>query len=103
MLVVGFAISFSRIFGGYVAAAIIGLILSFVIAVTIPASPDLIPARVGGWVLAGLVSPRAAGALGGHLAGGGMHARGAEGLVRVARRIQGMQAAPPDPQLSTLQ
>jgi uncharacterized membrane protein YccC len=56
MLLVGFAISFSRIFGGYVAAANLGMLLSFVIAVTIPAPPDVIPARVGGWAMAGLIS-----------------------------------------------
>jgi uncharacterized membrane protein YccC len=63
MLVVGFAVSFSRIFGGYIAAANLGMLLSFVIAVTIPASPDVIPARVGGWAMAGLVSTAAAVAL----------------------------------------
>jgi len=40
MFLVAFAITFSRIFGGYVAAANIGMILSFVIAVSIPASAD---------------------------------------------------------------
>ena len=63
MFVVGFAISFSRIFGGYVAAANIGMLLAFVIAVTIPASADVIPARVGGWAIAGLISTLAAVAL----------------------------------------
>src|SRR5207245_6316331 len=56
MFLVAFAITFSRIFGGYVAAANIGMILSFVIAVASPASADAIPARVGGWAMAGLVS-----------------------------------------------
>ena len=37
MLLVGFVISFSRILGGYFAAANIGMLLAFVIAVTIPA------------------------------------------------------------------
>jgi uncharacterized membrane protein YccC len=63
MFLVGFAISFSRIYGGYVAAANMGMLLSFVIAVTIPASPDVIPARVGGWAIAGLISTAAAVAL----------------------------------------
>jgi len=47
MLVVGFVISFSRILGGYFAAANIGMLLAFVIAVTIPAPAEAIPARVG--------------------------------------------------------
>ena len=63
MFVVGFAISFSRLFGGYVGAANPGMLLAFVIAVTIPAPPDVIPLRVGGWAIAGLVSTVAAVAL----------------------------------------
>src|SRR5437660_11241214 len=53
---IGFTIAFSRVFGGYVAAAQTGMLLSFVIAVSIPAPASAIPARVGGWVMAGLIS-----------------------------------------------
>jgi uncharacterized membrane protein YccC len=60
MFLVGFAISFSRVFGGYVIAAQTGLLLSFVIAVSIPAPTSAIPTRVGGWMLAGLISAAAA-------------------------------------------
>ena len=60
MLIVGFVISFSRIFGGYIAAANTGMLLAFVIAVTIPGPTSVIPARVGGWTMAGLVSTLAA-------------------------------------------
>jgi uncharacterized membrane protein YccC len=60
MLLVGFVVSFSRVLGGYVAAANLGMLLAFVIAVTIPGSVDVIPARVGGWAMAGLVSTAAA-------------------------------------------
>jgi len=56
MLLVGFVIAFSRVFGGYVAAAQTGMLLSYVLAVSIPAPPSAIPARVGGWALAGIVS-----------------------------------------------
>ena len=56
MFVVGFAIALSRVFGGYVAAAQTGMLLSFVIAVSIPAPASAIPARVGGWVMAGVIS-----------------------------------------------
>jgi uncharacterized membrane protein YccC len=56
MFVVGFTIAFSRVFGGYVAAAQTGMLLSFVIAVSIPAAATAIPARVGGWVMAGIIS-----------------------------------------------
>src|SRR5207302_3286295 len=56
MFVVGLAIAFSRVFGGYLAAAQTGMLLSFVIAVSIPAPASALPARVGGWVMAGLIS-----------------------------------------------
>src|SRR5216683_2428127 len=60
MFVVGFAIAFSRVFGGYVAAAQTGMLLSFVVAVSIPAPASAIPARVEGWVVAGIISTLAA-------------------------------------------
>jgi uncharacterized membrane protein YccC len=56
MLAFGFAIAFSRVFGGYVAAAQTGILLSFVIAVSVPAPAGAIPARVGSWVMAGIIS-----------------------------------------------
>lgn len=102
MLVVGFAISFGRIFGGYVAAASIGLILSFVVAVTIPASPDLIPARVGGWVMAGLVSTFAAVALWPRFERVMMHGDAAKALHAVADLVEGMQSAAGDRDLPHL-
>src|SRR3989442_4697409 len=55
MFVVGFVISFSRVFGGYVAAANIGMILAFLSPVTIPAPVADVPLRAGGWDIAGLV------------------------------------------------
>src|SRR6202048_2059495 len=61
MFVVGFVIAFSRVFGGYVAAAQTGMLLSFVIAVSIPAPASAIPARVGGWVVGGSLSTPAGG------------------------------------------
>ncbi len=55
-LLVAFAIAFSRVFGGYVAATQTGMLLSYVIAVSIPAPASAIPSRLSGWVLAGIVS-----------------------------------------------
>jgi len=60
MFIVGFAISFARVFGGYAAAAQTGMLLAFVIAVSIPAPADEIPTRVGGWLMAGTISTLAA-------------------------------------------
>ena len=54
--VVGSGVAFSRVFGGYLAAAQTGMLLSFVIAVSIPAPASAIPARAGGWVMAGIIS-----------------------------------------------
>jgi hypothetical protein len=56
MLAVAFVLSFAGVFGGYVAAAQTALLLSFVLAVSIPAPLSAIPTRVEGWVLAGAVS-----------------------------------------------
>src|SRR2546429_7837091 len=56
MFVVGLAIAFSRVFGGYLAAAQTRMLLSFVIAGSLPASPSAIPARLGRRVMARVIS-----------------------------------------------
>src|SRR6202022_436685 len=48
------------IFGGYVVGAQTGLLLAFVISVSLPAPSSAISVRVGGWLLAGLISTTAA-------------------------------------------
>ena len=90
MLLVGFVISFSRILGGYFAAANIGMLLAFVIAVTIPAPADAIPARVGGWALAGLISTLAAVALWPRFERVTTHHKAATALAAVADLVAGM-------------
>jgi hypothetical protein len=92
MFVVGFAISFSRIFGGYVAAANLGMLLAFVIAATIPAPPDAIPARVGGWAMAGLVSTAAAVALWPRFERVMTNKLASRALLAVADLVEGMRA-----------
>jgi uncharacterized membrane protein YccC len=52
MGVVGFAILFSSVFGGYFAAGATGAILTFVLPVTIPVSNSVIPQRLEGWGIA---------------------------------------------------
>jgi len=91
MLVVGFVISFSRVLGGYAAAANVGMLLAFVIAVTLPGSADVIPARVGGWVLAGLVSTLAAVALWPGFERIVVHHLAAKALPAIADLVDGMQ------------
>jgi uncharacterized membrane protein YccC len=63
MLVVGFAVQFAGVFGGYALASQVALLLAFVLAVSVPAPPDAIPARVAGWLLAGAAATVAALAL----------------------------------------
>jgi uncharacterized membrane protein YccC len=92
MFAVGFAISFSRIFGGYVAAANIGMLLAFVIAVTIPASADVIPARVGGWAIAGLISTLAAVALWPRFERVTTHNQAAKALFAIADLVECMRS-----------
>ena len=92
MLIVGFVISFSRVFGGYVAAANTGMLLAFVIAVTIPAPAGAIPARVGGWAIAGLVSTVAAVALWPRFEHVTMHRQAAKALLALADLIEGMSS-----------
>src|SRR5438132_21533 len=90
MFVVGFVISFSRVFGGYVAAANLGMILAFVIAVTIPAPVADIPLRVGGWAIAGLVSTVAAVTLWPRFERVTMHHQTAQALLAIADLVQGI-------------
>lgn len=56
MLLVGFCIQLAGVFGGYVAAAQTTLLLSFVLAVSVPASSGAVGPRLVGWLIAGVVS-----------------------------------------------
>jgi len=102
MGIIGFAVSFSRVFGGYVAAANTGMLLAFVIAVTIPAPLDAIPARVGGWAIAGLVSTVAAVALWPRFERVTMHRRAAKALLAITDVIAAMNTAANAGDLQTL-
>ncbi len=102
MFVVGFAISFSRVFGGYVAAANTGMILAFVIAVTIPAPAAAIPQRVGGWAIAGSVSTLAAVALWPLFERVTMHGKTTQALLAIADLVQGLGTGARADDLETL-
>jgi len=56
MLLVGFAVLFAGVIDGYVAAASLVLILTFVIAAMVQADAGEIPDRLAGWGVAGLLS-----------------------------------------------
>ena len=56
MLLVGLAVSFAGVFGGYASAAQTALLLAFVLAVSISAPPAALAPRLAGWLIAGAVS-----------------------------------------------
>jgi uncharacterized membrane protein YccC len=56
MLLAGFCIQFVSVFGGYAAAAQPALLLSFVLAVSVPAPSVATGGRLFGWLIAGLAS-----------------------------------------------
>ena len=56
MLLVGLAVSFAGVFGGYASAMQTALLLAFVLAVSISAPPVALAPRLGGWLIAGAVS-----------------------------------------------
>lgn len=103
MLIVGFVVSFSRVFGGYVAAANTGLLLAFVIAVTIPAPADAIPARIGGWSIAGLVSTVAAVALWPRFERLTTYRQASKALLAIADLIEGTNSAAAGRDLAALE
>ena len=87
MLVVGFALAFATIFGGYIAASQTGLLLAFVISISLPAPSSAIPGRVGGWMLAGLLSTLAAAFLWPRPEMGDLPARAANAFLAVAEVV----------------
>ena len=87
MLVVGFALAFTAIFGGYIAASQTGLLLAFVISLSLPATTSAIPGRVGGWMLAGLLSTLAAAFLWPRPGMGDLPSRAADAFLAVAEVV----------------
>ena len=59
MFVVGFGILFAGVLNGYVAAAQPAAILSFVLALMVPADPSAIPDRLAGWGIAATLATAA--------------------------------------------
>src|SRR2546421_477529 len=55
-LLVALVMAFARVFGGYFVAGQTGMLLAYIVATTVPASPSSIPLRVGAFVLAGVIS-----------------------------------------------
>lgn len=56
MLGLACCVQFAGVFGGYAAAAQSALLLSFVLAVTVPGSPPTIGPRLAGWAISGAIA-----------------------------------------------
>jgi uncharacterized membrane protein YccC len=89
MLVVGFALQFAGVFGGYAAASQVALQLAFVLSVSVPAPPEAIPARVEGWLLASVVATSGALLLWPQHERTALRKRAAEALRALAALIEG--------------
>jgi uncharacterized membrane protein YccC len=59
MAVVGFVVLFGGIINGYFAAATNAVLLSFILAVMVPADASDIPSRLGGWAIGGVLAATA--------------------------------------------
>jgi uncharacterized membrane protein YccC len=103
MLAVGFAFSFAGVFGGYVFAAQTALLLAFVLAVSISAPVAEVPARIGGWMLAGIVSTLAGLFVWPTFERTNLRRRAAEACDDLADLIEGLDAGPAGSQLASLQ
>ncbi|HEV3095579.1 MAG TPA: FUSC family protein, partial [Candidatus Dormibacteraeota bacterium] len=82
--------------GGYVAAGQTGMLLAFVIAVSIPASVSTIPARVEGWVLAGVISTLAGVFLWPRFERVMLHKHAAKACLSIANLVEGLRATSVD-------
>ena len=103
MLVVGFALSFASVFGGYLVAARTALLLAFVLSVSISAPAAAVPARVGGWMLAGIVSTLAGLFVWASFERTGLRRRAAEACAIAADLVEVLHAGPSADQLASLQ
>ncbi|HET9849306.1 MAG TPA: FUSC family protein [Candidatus Dormibacteraeota bacterium] len=102
MFVVALPIAFTRVFGGYFSAAQNGLLLSFVIAVSLPAPVSSIPTRVAGWTLAGIVSTLAGLFLWPRFEGVTLYKHAARACTAAARLVEAFRAKTSDDELEPL-
>src|SRR5437879_3860884 len=102
MLLVGFAISFASLFGGYIAAAQTGLLLAFVISISVPAPGGAVPARLAGWTVAGVLATLAAVWLWPRFEHVMLHKSAAKACISVAKLIEGLGRGATDRDLPPL-
>jgi uncharacterized membrane protein YccC len=92
MLLIGFGVLFAGVIDGYVAAASLVLILTFVIAAMVQADPGEIPDRLAGWGVAGLLSLVAIFGLWPNRPPDQLRRGGAAALDKLAALLEGMGA-----------
>lgn len=102
MLLVGFVISFASLFGGYIAAAQTGLLLAFVISITVPAPAAAVPARVAGWTFAGILATLAATFLWPRFERVKLRQHAAKACLAVANLVDGLRPGVGDRELPAL-
>lgn len=102
MLVVGFAISFAGVFGGYIVAAQTALLLALVLSVSISATAATVPARIGGWILAGIVSTFAGLFVWPWFERSGLRKLAADACAIAADLVEVLHAGPSGDQLASL-
>ena len=102
MLLVGFAISFASLFGGYIAAAQTGLLLAFVISISVPAPASAVPARIAGWTFAGVLATLAAVWLWPRFEHVMLHKSAAIACLSVAKLVEGLGHGAADRELPPL-
>jgi uncharacterized membrane protein YccC len=102
MLLVGFVISFASLFGGYIAAAQTGLLLAFVISISVPASAGAVPARIAGWTFAGILATLAAIFLWPRFERIMLHKAAAKACLSVANLVERLGTGAADPDLPAL-
>ena len=101
-LLVGFAISFASLFGGYIAAAQTGLLLAFVISVSVPAPAGAVPARIAGWTFAGILATLAATFLWPRFERVKLRQHAAKACLAVANLVEGLRPGAADQDLPQL-
>jgi uncharacterized membrane protein YccC len=102
MLLIGFTISFASVFGGYLAAAQTGLLLAFVISVSVPAPASAVPSRVAGWAFAGILATLAGVVLWPRFERVKLHKYAAKACLNVANLVEGLRPGAPDRDLPPL-
>ena len=94
MVAIGFTLSFAGVFGGYVAAAQTALLLAFVLSASVVAPASAIPARLAGWLIAGVVSTIAGVFFWPWFEHASLRRRAAEACLAVADLVESMRRDP---------